>query len=237
MTTSQNFRGSGCLNLPGKSNLHSRKMNHMLSRNGFPHSCIYHLSPERVYGKYIFGDLARLKTSWIYPYTWLIIRPYFMFKMILPRNFERITSSVAMWHHSDSQCFICNLFCSLWRMLGFLIMCFDLGLSYSNSLRWVLSGPFQSGSPCSGEFSCIISLIISSPYCLPPVAHLFALCSTFQNSSSTLSSNFTTNFFVSSIYIFLNAQELFLFFKSSIVKHSVRTLWMPVSLISLRTRW
>lgn len=155
-----------------------------------------------------------------------------MFKIILPQNFERITSSVAIWHHSDSQSFICNLFCSFWRILGFMIMCFDLGLSYSNSLCWVLSGPFQSGSPCSGEFSCIISLIISSPSCLPPVVHLFALCSTFQNSSSTLSSTFTTNF-VSAIYTFLNAQELFLFFKSSTVKHSDRTLWMPQFLLFL----
>lgn len=40
MTKSQHFTGPYCLKLSGESNLHHRKMNHLLSQNGFPHSCV-----------------------------------------------------------------------------------------------------------------------------------------------------------------------------------------------------
>lgn len=77
-----------------------------------------------------------------------------------------------------------------------------------------------------GEFSCIMYLIVSSSYHLPPGPTLL-LCSTFQDSSSTLSSNFPTEFFVSASCVFLNSQERLLFFKPSSLRHSVLILWMP----------
>lgn len=95
---------------------------------------------------------------------------YFTFKIIFPLNFEGFTSSVGIWHPSLSQSFRCSSFLSLWRILGFMTMCFDLGPSYSSSLCRVLSGPFQSGSPCSpfwGIFLCyffanFLSLLFAS---------------------------------------------------------------------------
>lgn len=36
----------------------------------------------------------------------------------------------------------------------------------------------------SGAFPYVISLIISSPYCSPPIVYLFVLCSTFQDGST-----------------------------------------------------
>lgn len=130
---------------------------------------------------------------------------------------------------------LCSKWFSLWILkASLLVLVFDIilfpSLSYVTlflsggfwdlwlcALIWVPPTPIHgAGSSVghfnleahvlsSGEFSCVISLLISFPNCLPPVVHLFALCSTFPESSSTLSSNFTTKFLVSAIYIFLNA--------------------------------
>lgn len=237
MTKSQHFTGSCCLNLTGKSNLHYTKMNHTLSRNRFPLSCVT-LFPrfDRTISsisflirkgswEYIFWDPAFLKTSWVYPYIWLMLWPYFTLKIIFLQNSEGITSGVAIGYHWFQILYTQPAF-SLWRILGFMIMCFGLVPPIPIHCVGSSVGPSNLEAHVLQFWGIFLYYVFDSFLFLSFASrsHYFALCSTFQDSSSTLSSNFPTEFFVSASCVFLNSQELLLFFKPSSLRHSVLTL-------------
>lgn len=145
---------------------HYRKMNHMLS--SFLCRLIYFLILIRLsslsfcmkghMGSKYFEILHVWKLlGSVFTFGWYF--DHILFKILIPQNSEGITSSMATGRRSDSQSLICNSLL-FWKLLGFIIMCFDLGPFYSNSLCWVIIGPFHSGSPCSSDLGYFLELFL-----------------------------------------------------------------------------
>lgn len=152
--------------LPEKNNLHYRKTNHMLSS-----FLSYFLVPyfdkivfcqrlyERAYEKPIYWNPGCLKTSWVCPYVWLILRPYFMFKTLSLRILEESLLVLLVGIILIPNPLYATRFHS--RSFGdFMMTCFDVGPSCSNSWCWTRSGPFQSGSPCSSVLGNFLMLFL-----------------------------------------------------------------------------
>lgn len=154
--------------------------------------------------------------------------PYFTLKIIFLQNSEGITSGVAIGYHWFPILYTQPAF-SLWRILGFMIMCFGLVPPIPIHCVGSSVGPFNLEVHVLQFWGIFLYYVFDSFLFLSFASrsHYFALCSTFQDSSSTLSSNFPTEFFVSASCVFLNSQERLLFFKPSSLRHSVLTLWMP----------
>lgn len=133
-----------------------------------------------------------------------------------------------LFHLADTATILCvqnnlPLWCCYWTSFRFPMLYMKLVFSLQEILGFIVNLSFGAllvftvlGTQWAisiwrpvvfspGEFSCNISSRISS-YCLPPVARLFVFCSIFQNTSSALSSNFSTQFFVclfvSALYIY-----------------------------------
>lgn len=171
VTKSQYFIGSCCLNLPGKSNLHYTKMNHMLLRNRFPLSCVT-----------LFPHLDKTISSisfFIWKGSWEI---HFL-RSCISENFLNLSLDLVdtatifyAQNHSPSEFWRNHFWCYYWISLipnpVYATRFFslkDFGVydnmlwfspSYSNSLCWVLSGPFQSGSSCSSVLGNFLVLCL-----------------------------------------------------------------------------
>lgn len=253
VTNSQHFTGSCCLNPPGKKPP-------TLQKNE-PHAILismssYFLVPyfdkivfwqrlyERAYGKPIYWNPVCLKTSWVCPYVWLILRPYFMFKTLSLRILEESLLVLLVGIILIPNPLYATRFHS-GSFGDFMMTCSDVGPSYSNSWCWTRSSPFQSG-----PFQSIVAPFNQEAHVLPFWG--ISLCYFFDNFLSLL---FLSNclplcflfyfpgwFYLLTILILLLLFVYFwipralpvLFFSILLCNHSILTeLWMPPLLLFL----
>lgn len=131
----------------------------------------------------------------VFSYTWLILWLYFMFKIIFSQNFKEIIL-VLLWDIIlvPSALYVTYFFSrNIWDSWWYALIWVPPTLIYCTGY---LAGPFHHEARVFlfWEFSCIIYLIIFSPYHSPPIVYLFASWVAFQEGSSIVTSNFSTEF-------------------------------------------